>query len=197
MRAVLWILPVRSLRGSPACSPCWNWVLMQMQGINMVNLQPNSKKINSFTHSFILKTDCCGLVSKGKTPLLHALASSDGLTVHNVENIQLLLEKGTDCKTPLIFTLPSCLLLVIEIPPYAGSRLNHYIQKFVLVCTHVHLYAFWDQSKLSAFVRLKYSHTHFVTQLKMEQNQSCDPGMKRLTDKIFNCRKYVFYVLTV
>lgn len=32
----------------------------------------------------------------GKTPLLHALASSDGVTVHNTENIQLLLERGAD-----------------------------------------------------------------------------------------------------
>lgn len=32
----------------------------------------------------------------GKTPLLHALASSDGLTVHNIENIRLLLQKGAD-----------------------------------------------------------------------------------------------------
>uniref|UniRef100_A0A3B5MAH7 Uncharacterized protein n=1 Tax=Xiphophorus couchianus TaxID=32473 RepID=A0A3B5MAH7_9TELE len=32
----------------------------------------------------------------GKTSLLHALASSDGLTVHNTENIRLLLERGTD-----------------------------------------------------------------------------------------------------
>ncbi|GLD70782.1 ankyrin repeat and SOCS box protein 6 [Lates japonicus] len=29
----------------------------------------------------------------GKTPLLHALASSDGLTVHNTENIHLLLQR--------------------------------------------------------------------------------------------------------
>uniref|UniRef100_A0A668ABP4 Ankyrin repeat and SOCS box containing 6 n=1 Tax=Myripristis murdjan TaxID=586833 RepID=A0A668ABP4_9TELE len=32
----------------------------------------------------------------GKTPLLHALASSDGLTVHNTENIRLLLQRGAD-----------------------------------------------------------------------------------------------------
>ncbi|XP_074526511.1 ankyrin repeat and SOCS box protein 6 [Halichoeres trimaculatus] len=32
----------------------------------------------------------------GKTPLLHALASSDGVTVHNTGNIQLLLERGAD-----------------------------------------------------------------------------------------------------
>uniref|UniRef100_A0A3B4A2U8 Uncharacterized protein n=1 Tax=Periophthalmus magnuspinnatus TaxID=409849 RepID=A0A3B4A2U8_9GOBI len=31
----------------------------------------------------------------GKTPLLHALASSDGLTVNNTENITLLLQRGT------------------------------------------------------------------------------------------------------
>nr|ACO13531.1 Ankyrin repeat and SOCS box protein 6 [Esox lucius] len=31
----------------------------------------------------------------GKSPLLHALASSDGLTVHNIENIRLLLQRGT------------------------------------------------------------------------------------------------------
>lgn len=43
----------------------------------------------------------------GKTPLLHALASSDGLTVHNTENIQLLLQRGTECKTPFICTSPS------------------------------------------------------------------------------------------
>lgn len=34
--------------------------------------------------------------SEGKTPLLHALASSDGLTVHNTENIRLLLQRGAD-----------------------------------------------------------------------------------------------------
>lgn len=32
----------------------------------------------------------------GKTPLLHALASSDGVTVHNTDNIRLLLERGAD-----------------------------------------------------------------------------------------------------
>ncbi|KAJ7994160.1 hypothetical protein DPEC_G00263030 [Dallia pectoralis] len=32
----------------------------------------------------------------GKSPLLHALASSDGLTVHNIENIRLLLQTGAD-----------------------------------------------------------------------------------------------------
>ncbi|XP_076010435.1 ankyrin repeat and SOCS box protein 6 isoform X2 [Genypterus blacodes] len=32
----------------------------------------------------------------GKTPLLHALASSDGLTVHNTENIRFLLQRGAN-----------------------------------------------------------------------------------------------------
>ncbi|XP_020791173.1 ankyrin repeat and SOCS box protein 6 [Boleophthalmus pectinirostris] len=34
----------------------------------------------------------------GKTPLLHALASSDGLTVNNTENIKHLLQRGADVK---------------------------------------------------------------------------------------------------
>lgn len=97
---------------------------------------------HSLIHSFILKTDCFCLASKGKTPLLHALASSDGLTVHNTENIQLLLQRGTDCKTPFIPTLPSRPLLVIQIPSQTRSRSNHYIQKLVLVCIPVHLDAF-------------------------------------------------------
>lgn len=53
-------------------------------------------------HLFILKHDCCGLVFKGKTSLLHAMESSDGLTVHNTENMQLLLETGTDCETQYV-----------------------------------------------------------------------------------------------
>lgn len=39
MRAVPWTLPVRSQRDCPACSPCWTWVLVWMQGINMVSLR--------------------------------------------------------------------------------------------------------------------------------------------------------------
>ncbi|XP_018419017.1 PREDICTED: ankyrin repeat and SOCS box protein 6 [Nanorana parkeri] len=34
----------------------------------------------------------------GKTALLHALASSDGVQIHNTENIRLLLEEGADVK---------------------------------------------------------------------------------------------------
>uniref|UniRef100_A0A3P8SM87 Uncharacterized protein n=1 Tax=Amphiprion percula TaxID=161767 RepID=A0A3P8SM87_AMPPE len=53
----------------------------------------------------------------GKTPLLHALANSRGLTEHNTGNIELLLERGTDFKMSFVFTLHSCLLLVIQIFP--------------------------------------------------------------------------------
>ncbi|XP_077457914.1 ankyrin repeat and SOCS box protein 6 [Stigmatopora argus] len=35
---------------------------------------------------------------QGKSPLIHALQSSDGLTVNNTENIQLLLQRGADVK---------------------------------------------------------------------------------------------------
>ena len=88
----------------------------------------------SFLHLFILKTDFCALIAKGKSPLLHALASSDGLTVHNTENIQLLLQRGTDCKMLFIFTRR--LLLVISVSCQRGSGLIHYTQK---MCRYAHL----------------------------------------------------------
>ncbi|XP_038560371.1 ankyrin repeat and SOCS box protein 6 [Micropterus salmoides] len=52
----------------------------------------------------------------GKTPLLHALASSDGLTVHNVENIQLLLEKGADVNAATVDgeTVESSLVFLVK-----------------------------------------------------------------------------------
>ncbi|XP_056143879.1 ankyrin repeat and SOCS box protein 6 isoform X2 [Lampris incognitus] len=52
----------------------------------------------------------------GKTPLLHALASSDGLTVHNTENIQLLLERGADIRATTIDgeTAESSLVFLIQ-----------------------------------------------------------------------------------
>lgn len=55
MRAVHWILPVRNQRGFPVCSPYWTWVLMWMQGINMVKISLTKLKhssINPFIHSF-------------------------------------------------------------------------------------------------------------------------------------------------
>lgn len=126
MRAVLWIWPARSRRGSPACRPCWIWVLTSMQGINMVNYTVSLIQKSSFFSSFNhWKTNCFCLISKGKTPLLHALASSDGLTVHNTENIQLLLHRGTDSSSSL------CLL----VPSQAGSRLTHCIHTCVSMHT--------------------------------------------------------------
>ncbi|XP_034547534.1 ankyrin repeat and SOCS box protein 6 [Notolabrus celidotus] len=60
----------------------------------------------------------------GKTPLLHALASSDGVTVHNTENIQLLLERGADvnastvdgetAKSSLVFLVKEALEASVE-----------------------------------------------------------------------------------
>ena len=41
MRAVHWILPLRSQRDSPVCSLCWTWAPMWMQAIKMVNLNLN------------------------------------------------------------------------------------------------------------------------------------------------------------
>lgn len=66
-----------------------------MRGINLVNKR-GPASFRPLARSFLLKTACSALIPPGKTPLLHALASSDGLTVHNTENIQLLLQRGTD-----------------------------------------------------------------------------------------------------
>lgn len=52
----------------------------------------------------------------GKTPLLHALASSDGITVHNTENIQLLLERGADVRAATVDgeTVESSLVFLVK-----------------------------------------------------------------------------------
>ncbi|XP_041855643.1 ankyrin repeat and SOCS box protein 6 isoform X2 [Melanotaenia boesemani] len=52
----------------------------------------------------------------GKTSLLHALASSDGLTVHNTENIQLLLERGADVNAATVDgeTVESSLVFLVK-----------------------------------------------------------------------------------
>uniref|UniRef100_A0A8C3A6F3 Ankyrin repeat and SOCS box containing 6 n=1 Tax=Cyclopterus lumpus TaxID=8103 RepID=A0A8C3A6F3_CYCLU len=51
-----------------------------------------------------------------KTPLLHALASSDGLTVHNTENIHLLLQRGADVKAATVDgdTVESSLVFLVK-----------------------------------------------------------------------------------
>uniref|UniRef100_UPI0037E71217 ankyrin repeat and SOCS box protein 6 n=1 Tax=Semicossyphus pulcher TaxID=241346 RepID=UPI0037E71217 len=53
---------------------------------------------------------------RDKTPLLHALASSDGLTVHNTENIQLLLERGADVNAATVDgeTVESSLVFLVK-----------------------------------------------------------------------------------
>lgn len=52
----------------------------------------------------------------GKTPLLHALASSDGLTVNNTENIQLLLQRGADVNAATVDgeTVESAVVFLIK-----------------------------------------------------------------------------------
>lgn len=52
----------------------------------------------------------------GKTPLLHALASSDGLTVHNTENIELLLQRGADVNAATVDgeTVESSLVFLVK-----------------------------------------------------------------------------------
>ncbi|XP_053329842.1 ankyrin repeat and SOCS box protein 6 [Spea bombifrons] len=51
----------------------------------------------------------------GKTALLHALASSDGVQIHNTENIRLLLEGGADVKatTKDYDTVFSCIIFLL------------------------------------------------------------------------------------
>ncbi|NP_001083567.1 uncharacterized protein LOC398995 [Xenopus laevis] len=51
----------------------------------------------------------------GKTALLHALASSDGVQIHNIENIRLLLEGGADVKatTKDYDTVFSCIIFLL------------------------------------------------------------------------------------
>uniref|UniRef100_A0A8C5R6Z9 Ankyrin repeat and SOCS box containing 6 n=1 Tax=Leptobrachium leishanense TaxID=445787 RepID=A0A8C5R6Z9_9ANUR len=51
----------------------------------------------------------------GKTALLHALASSDGVEIHNTENIRLLLEGGADVKatTKDFDTVFSCIIFLL------------------------------------------------------------------------------------
>ncbi|KAG7275676.1 hypothetical protein CRUP_028837 [Coryphaenoides rupestris] len=59
----------------------------------------------------------------GKTALLHALASSDGLTVHNTENIQLLLQRGADvhAATEVGESAVSSLVFLVKESLKAGS----------------------------------------------------------------------------
>ncbi|XP_013889496.1 ankyrin repeat and SOCS box protein 6 [Austrofundulus limnaeus] len=54
--------------------------------------------------------------SHGKTPLLHALACSDGLTVHITENIRLLLERGSDVNASTLDgeTVESSLVFLVK-----------------------------------------------------------------------------------
>lgn len=49
------------------------------------------------------------VISSGKSPLLHALASADGLTVLNTDSIEVLLKRGAERKkkiTVMLLFLP-------------------------------------------------------------------------------------------
>ncbi|XP_053229584.1 ankyrin repeat and SOCS box protein 6-like [Podarcis raffonei] len=61
-----------------------------------------------------LGADVNAVDKHGKTALLHALASSDGVQIHNTENIRLLLEGG-ELPPPTRPTKPCCFL-------FQGSR---------------------------------------------------------------------------
>ncbi|KAE8582960.1 hypothetical protein XENTR_v10020398 [Xenopus tropicalis] len=62
-----------------------------------------------------LSADVNAADKNGKTALLHALASSDGVQIHNIENIRLLLEGGADVKatTKDYDTVFSCIIFLL------------------------------------------------------------------------------------
>ncbi|KAM4696586.1 ankyrin repeat and SOCS box protein 6 [Rhinophrynus dorsalis] len=63
----------------------------------------------------VLGADINAADKNGKTALLHALASSDGVQIHNTENIRLLLEGGADVKatTKDYDTVFSCIIFLL------------------------------------------------------------------------------------
>lgn len=75
----------------------------------------------------------------GKTPLLHALASSDGLTVHNTGNIQLLLEKGADVNASAVDgeTVKSSLVFLVKEALDASAEDAAEIGNFCLKATRL------------------------------------------------------------
>ncbi|XP_017272606.1 ankyrin repeat and SOCS box protein 6 [Kryptolebias marmoratus] len=75
----------------------------------------------------------------GKTPLLHALASSDGLTVHNTENIRLLLERGADVNASTVDgeTVESSLVFLVKEALEASTEDAAEIGNFCLKTTHL------------------------------------------------------------
>lgn len=75
----------------------------------------------------------------GKTPLLHALASSDGVTVHNTGNIQLLLERGADVNASTVEgeTVTSLLVFLVKEALDASVEDAAEIGKFCLKATRL------------------------------------------------------------
>ncbi|XP_069562846.1 ankyrin repeat and SOCS box protein 6 isoform X2 [Brachyistius frenatus] len=75
----------------------------------------------------------------GKTPLLHALASSDGLTVHNIENIRLLLGRGADVNAATVDgeTVESSLVFLVKEALEANAEDAAEIGNFCLKATQL------------------------------------------------------------
>lgn len=75
----------------------------------------------------------------GKTPLLHAMASSDGLTVHNTENIQLLLQRGADVNAATVDgeTVESSLVFLVKEALEASAEDAAEIGNFCLKTTRL------------------------------------------------------------
>ncbi|CAG05162.1 unnamed protein product, partial [Tetraodon nigroviridis] len=70
-----------------------------------------------------------------KTPLLHALASSDGLTVHNTENIRLLLQRAPP--PPTARTVESSLVFLVKEALEASAEDAAQIGSFCLETTRL------------------------------------------------------------
>ncbi|KAM6944033.1 ankyrin repeat and SOCS box protein 6 isoform 1-T2 [Lycodopsis pacificus] len=75
-----------------------------------------SERLSCLLTLLDLGADVTAMDKHGKSPLLHALASSDGLTVHNTENIQLLLQRGADVNAATVEgeTVESSLVFLVK-----------------------------------------------------------------------------------
>ncbi|XP_040052319.2 ankyrin repeat and SOCS box protein 6 [Gasterosteus aculeatus] len=86
-----------------------------------------------------LGADVNAMDKHGKTPLLHAFASSDGLTVHNTENIRLLLQRGADVNASTVEgeTVESALVFLIKEALEANTEDAAEIGNFCLKTTEL------------------------------------------------------------
>lgn len=94
----------------------------------------------------------------GKTALLHALASSDGVQIHNTENIRLLLEGGADVKatTKDGDTVFTCIIFLLEETVCGDIEEAPMIQRFCFQVTQLLLAHGADPSRCPAHEALTY-----------------------------------------